>query len=89
MKIKIEQTITHEVEIQFPYFTEDSGYMYMFKDENTCLSVACLNISEHYEISQHSKNAFPKQWMLYSETTREEYEEHFNKTLKKIQDEIR
>lgn len=89
MKIKIEQNITHEVEIQFPYFTKDSGFMYMFKDEHSCFSVAHFNASEHYEVSQHSKNGFPKQWLLYTAITREEFEEYFNKTLKKIQDEIR
>ena len=70
MKLKINKTVTHEVDVEFPLYTQDETLFCMFTDIGRGLSV------QHYPNSGNTSihsGVLPNEWMLNKECTEENF----------------
>ena len=70
MKLQINKTVTHEVDVEFPLYTQDETLFCMFTDIGRGTSV------QHYphsgNISIH-RGLLPNEWILNQECTEENF----------------
>ena len=82
MKLTINETVTREIEIEFPLFTTDGLHFFKFKNEHNCTQVAVLYLTGLCTIERYMESCFPKDWMLLEKVTEKEFNDKFNKTIK-------
>ena len=84
MKLKIEEQVTREIDVEFPLFTTDGLHYYKFENENNCTEAMRSNFTEGYVIRKHIKGAFPQTWMLNEAINEEQYNRAYERALDAI-----
>ena len=85
MKLKINKTVTHEVDVEFPLYTQDEALFCMFTNIGRGLSV------QHYPDSGNTSihsGALPNEWMLNKQCTEDEFMTAFLTAVKTIKTNI-
>ena len=73
MKIQVKTLaeVVTEIEIEFPYFTEDSAHKYMF------VETGCVQLTESKylgtRIEFHFKDSMPDDWMTLPNITKDDF----------------
>ena len=70
MKLQINKTVTHEVDVEFPLYTQDETLFCMFTDFCRGLSV------QHYQNSGNTSihsGVLPYEWMLNPKCTEDNF----------------
>ena len=70
MKLQINKTVTHEVDVEFPFYTQDGTLFCMFINFGHGLSIQLYPNSG--SISIHS-GVIPNEWMLNQQCTEEDF----------------
>ena len=79
MKLTISERVNREIDIEFPYYTEDQGTYCKFTEKGVG-----LYFRNGYNINVQKGN-IPESWMAFKQITAEEFNEKFVETLKAIQ----
>ena len=86
MKLKINKTVTHEVDVEFPLYTQDETLFCMFTDIGRGLSVQSYPYSGHISITE---GKLPQEWMLNKQCTEDEFMTAFLTAVKTIKTNIK
>ena len=78
MKLKINETVEREIEVEFPLFTGDGKRFCKIIDEKTVITVYCSSDTS-YGLNRFD-SFVPSDWMLLPKVT----EERFNSEYKKV-----
>ena len=81
MKIKINEHVRREIDIEFPLFTTDGTHYFMFNNVEHCICVTYKPNVFGYSINRYIKNCFPEIWMAYETITKEEFNKQYEKAL--------
>ena len=90
MKLKIEEKIIKEIEIELPYYASD-GITFVRADKDidgTAIGLICHHFKA-IDVAKVEKGRIMDSWILYPKITKEEFDEKFNEVIKIIQDEIK
>ena len=79
MKLTISERVNREIDIEFPYYTEDQGTYCKFTEKGVG-----LYFRNGYQTSI-TKGLIPESWILFRAITAEEFDKKFVETLKAIQ----
>ena len=86
MKLKINETVEREIEVEFPLFTTDGYNFFKFINESEAIKVRTLFADISYEVQRYYKT-FPHQWMLLPKITEEQFISEYKKAVELINDE--
>ena len=79
MKLTISETVKREIDIEFPYYTEDQGTYCKFTEKG--VGIFFRNGCQ----TAITKGIIPESWILFRAITAEEFDKKFVETLKAIQ----
>ena len=90
MKLKINETIHTEIEVELPYYVSNSStYIKAEKEEGGFIFGITFSNYSASGIIRIEKGIIPGSWLLFQQITKEEFDAKFNELLKIIQDEIK
>lgn len=78
MELQINKTVTNEVDVEFPFYTQDGTLFCMFINFGHGLSIQLYPNSGN--ISIHS-GVIPNEWMLNQQCTEEDFTRAFTKAV--------
>ena len=70
MKLQIFKSVTHEVDVEFPFYTQDGALFCMFTNSGRGTSIQLYPNSGNTSI--HS-GTLPNEWMLNQQCTEEDF----------------
>ena len=78
MKLKINKTVTHEVDVEFPLYTQDEALFCMFTNFGHGLSIQLYPNSGNATIYS---GVLPNEWMLNQQCTEENFMSAFTEAV--------
>ena len=78
MKLQIYKTVTHEVDVDFPFYTQDGTLFCMFTNFGRGLSIQLYPNSGNATIYS---GVLPNEWMLNQQCTEENFMSAFTQAV--------
>ena len=85
MKLQINKTVKQEVDVEFPFYTQDKSLFCMFTSVDRGLAVQSYPYSGHISITE---GKLPSEWMLNKQCTEDDFMTAFLIAVKTIKTNI-
>lgn len=85
MKLQINKTVKQEVDVEFPFYTQDKSLLCMFTSFEHGFAVQSYPYSGHISITE---GKLPLEWMLNKQCTEDDFMTAFSTAIKTIKTNI-